>query len=232
MKQRAFFNWSGGKDSAFALFHVLSNRNLNVEYLFTTINKEYRRISMHGVREELLEIQAKSIGIELKKLYLPEYSSMDEYNSILNVAVKNFKDRGIGHAIFGDIFLEDLRKYREQKLSEVGVECHFPLWQKDTRILINDFIDLGFKTIVTSVDERFLDKSFAGRIIDKQFVADLPNNVDPCGENGEFHSFVFDGPIFKEPVKFDKGELTYRRYENGNEHKTGFWYCELLVNSH
>jgi uncharacterized protein (TIGR00290 family) len=187
---------------------------------------------MHGVREELLEIQAKSIGIELKKLYLPEYTSMEEYDSILANAVKDFKNEGIENAVFGDIFLQDLRYYREKKLAEAGVTCNFPLWNKDTRLLIKEFIDLGFKTIITSVDERYLDKSFAGRIIDHQCIADLPENVDPRGENGEFHSFVFDGPIFKTPVKFEKGDLTYRKYENGNHHKTGFWYCDLTVKSH
>jgi uncharacterized protein (TIGR00290 family) len=228
MNQRAFFNWSGGKDSAFALFRILLEEKLSVEYLFTTVNKEYKRISMHGVREELLDAQAKSIGIELKKLYLPEYASMDEYNSVLTESIKQFKNDGIEHAVFGDIFLEDLREYREKKLEEAGVACHFPLWKEDTALLVKKFIDLGFKTIVTSVDERYLDKSFAGRIIDKEFLADLPKNVDPCGENGEFHSFVFDGPLFKSPMKFQKGEVVYRRYENGNNHKTGFWYCDLI----
>jgi uncharacterized protein (TIGR00290 family) len=229
MNQRAFFNWSGGKDSAFALFRILLEEKLSVEYLFTAVNKKYRRISMHGVQEELLDAQAKSIGIELKKLYLPEYTSMEEYNSVLTESIKQFKNDGIEHAVFGDIFLEDLREYREIKLAEVGVTCHFPLWKKDTALLVNEFIDLGFKTIVTSVDERYLDKSFAGRIIDKEFLADLPKNVDPCGENGEFHSFVFDGPLFKSPLKFTKGHVVHRAYKNSDcvSMKTGFWYCEL-----
>jgi uncharacterized protein (TIGR00290 family) len=228
MKQRAFFNWSGGKDSAFALFHVLKEKKLTIDFLLTTLNSDYRRISMHGVREELLDAQAKSIGIELKKLYLPENVSMADYDKIFSESIKTFKNGGIENAIFGDIFLQDLRDYREKRLAEAGVKCHFPLWEKNTRTLVKNFIDLGFKTIITCVDERYLDKSFSGRIIDHQFIADLPENVDPCGENGEFHSFVFDGPMFKEPVAFNKGNIVYRIYKSEKTNNTGFWFCDLL----
>ncbi|MGZ3901534.1 MAG: Dph6-related ATP pyrophosphatase, partial [Bacteroidia bacterium] len=143
-------------------------------------------------------------------------------------------------SIFGDIFLEDLRKYREDKLSQMGLTGLFPLWQRPTKEIISEFIDLGFKTITTCVNEKFLDKSFAGRIIDHQFLNDLPANVDPCGENGEFHTFVFDGPLFKKPISFEKGDMVYRRYTNTGDTNnndvcktddpfdTGFFYCDLL----
>lgn len=227
---KAFFNWSGGKDSAFALFQILNNTMFSVSYLLTTVNEEYRRISMHGVREDLLDIQTDSIGIPLKKIYMPEYTDMDDYKKILARELQVLKDEGIHHSIFGDIFLEDLRKYREDRLNQEGFYSHFPLWQKDTSKLLHQFIDSGFRTIVTSVDEQFLDKSFAGRIIDQEFIRDLPDNVDPCGENGEFHTFVFDGPLFKKPVLFRIGDVVYRKYDNGKEDssKTGFWYCDLI----
>lgn len=228
--QKAFFNWSGGKDSAFALYHVLNEGIFDIRYLLTTINSEYKRISMHGVREELLVKQAESLGLELLKLYMPEFTSMDEYNSVLTESMKSLKAEGIETAVFGDIFLQDLRDYRENKLAEAGIKSIFPIWKKDTQKLVRDFIDTGFKTIITSVDERFLDKSFAGRIIDNTFLKDLPANVDPCGENGEFHSFVFDGPIFKKAIPFSIGEKTYRKYKQNNNKvpDTGFWYCDII----
>ena len=159
----------------------------------------------------------------------PEFSEMDVYDRVLSENLTSFKKRNIETAVFGDIFLEDLRTYRENQLKPLGLKAHFPLWKEDTKSLINEFIDLGFKTIVTCVSENHLDKSFAGRIIDKDFVKDLPKGVDPCGENGEFHTFVYDGPIFRNPILFNIGELTYKSYKNENnpELTNGFWFCDI-----
>jgi uncharacterized protein (TIGR00290 family) len=233
----AIFNWSGGKDSAYALYKIQQEKLYDIKYLLTTVNKEYKRISMHGVREELLEMQAASIGIPLTKIVLHEFPSMDDYNDQMRSITTKFKTAGIDHAIFGDIFLEDLRKYREEQLMQVGMKAVFPLWKMNTMELVNNFIKTGFKAIVVCTDERWLDRSFAGKIIDEEFIDSLPTNVDPCGENGEFHSFVFDGPIFKYPIKFNIGEIVYKRYEPNKESSSdeekdktanGFWFCDLI----
>ena len=186
---------------------------------------------MHGVSEQLLDKQSESIGIPLKKLYLPEYPSMDEYEEIISIFLMEIKSELINTSVFGDIFLEDLRKYREKQLAKKGFKAEFPLWKRDTKEVANDFISKGFKAIIVSVDGRYLDKTFAGRIYDESFLKDLPSNVDPCGENGEFHSFVFDGPIFKYPIHFKKGEIIYKKYKSHSkdspEENIGFWYCDL-----
>lgn len=237
-ENNAVFNWSGGKDSAFALHKYIQHDNPEISCLLTTVNESFNRVSMHGVRTELLERQAENIGIPLVKVMLPEMPDMPTYEKIMRGSLIKLKADGIRTAVFGDIFLEDLRKYREEKLAELDFKCLFPLWKIPTKKLIAEFIDIGFKAVTVCVDERFLDKSFVGRGIDRSFVNELPDNVDPCGENGEFHSFVYDGPIFKEPVEFKTGEIVYRKYSrHGQEGEpddttapfdTGFWYCDLL----
>jgi len=187
---------------------------------------------MHGVRRSLLEAQAKSIGIPLSTIELPEQPGMEEYEQKMLDKVTELKKNGCTHAIFGDIFLEDLKKYREEKLAQVEIECVFPLWKQDTTQLVHEFIDLGFKSVIVCVNEQWLDKSFCGRLIDESFLSDLPANVDPCGENGEFHSFVFEGPIFKEPIRYQKGEIVHRKYEApkdiGAKESYGFYLCDLI----
>jgi len=229
---KAIFNWSGGKDSSLCLHKVLSDNLFNIQYLLTTLNGQNNRVSMHGVSENLLDLQSKSIGIPLKKIYLPETPSMGEYDCIITDFLLKAKSDNIHTSIFGDIFLEDLREYREKQLAKLNFEAVFPLWKRDTKEIAQEFIDLGFKTIITSVDGRYLDKSFAGRIYDESFLKDLPQNVDFCGENGEFHSFVFDGPIFKNPIPFEKGEIVYKEYKSHSkdnpDEKFGFWYCDLI----
>ena len=238
---KSFFNWSGGKDSALALYHTLRNKNYLVEKLLTNINKQYGRISMHGVREELLEQQATAIGIPLQKLVLPDQPSMAHYEEQMMQTMWQLQQEEFTHSMFGDIFLEDLKKYRETQLAKVNMTAVFPLWKKDTTELIREFIDLGFKTIVVCVKADLLDESFAGRIIDEDFLKDLPGNVDPCGENGEFHTFVFDGPVFQKPVLFKPGEKVFREYKAPANDKDecftnrprtlasiGFWFCDLL----
>ena len=231
MKTKAFFNWSGGKDSALALYKILNDNKYSVETLLTTISQQYKRISMHGVRESLLDEQAESIGIPLKKVWLPDIPSMEVYEQVISGKLLELKEQHIEHAIFGDIFLEDLKKWRENQLSRLGMKAVFPLWKKKSSKLIHEFIELGFKTIVVSVDTKFLDESFAGQVIDHEFLKRLPSYVDPCGENGEFHTFVFDGPIFQKPVSFTIGEKLYKEYPSHNAkngEKNGFWYCDLL----
>ncbi len=233
--ENAFFNWSGGKDSALALYKAMLSNKYNIQCLLTNINCVHDRVSMHGVRRSLMAAQTASIGLSLVTVELPEEPSMQEYERMMLEKVNALKAFGCSKAIFGDIFLEDLKIYREQKLKEAGIECVFPLWKIDTTELIKEFIDAGFKAIVVCVNEQYLDKSFCGRIIDTSFVNDLPSTVDVCGENGEFHSFVFDGPIFKQPVQFKKGDVVYKKYkapkpDDNNDHSAdyGFYFCDLI----
>ncbi|WP_407525670.1 diphthine--ammonia ligase [Lacibacter sp. MH-610] len=235
----AVFNWSGGKDSTLALHRVLAEKKLEIKCLLTTLSEQYQRISMHGVREVLLEQQAASIGIPLKKIYLPEHATMQAYNEVMQKALQELKEEQIEHAVFGDIFLEDLRTYREEQLKQAGFTAHFPLWKENSKTLLNEFLELGYETILVCVNEKHLPASFAGRIIDEQFMNDLPATVDPCGEYGEFHSFVFKGPILQQPIAFTKGETVRRSYtptadddecfsNNPLPYDTGFFYCDLI----
>jgi uncharacterized protein (TIGR00290 family) len=243
LKKKALFNWSSGKDSALALYKTLQNSEFDITCLLTSVNQQFQRISMHGVRVELLEEQAQSIGLPLEIMQIPEMPTMEVYEKVMRETLTKLKEQDVTHSIFGDIFLEDLRKYREDKLAEIGFEGIFPLWKIPTQDLIQEFISLGFKTIVVCINERFLDKSFVGRIIDQDFINDLPENVDVCGENGEFHTFTFDGPIFSKPIDFEIGEIVYRKYEKPKEEDSsntacdtsatdafdyGFWYCDLI----
>jgi uncharacterized protein (TIGR00290 family) len=227
--KKALFNWSGGKDSAFALWKILSENEFSVETLLTSVNRKFNRISMHGVRMELLEKQAASIGLPLDTLMIPEDPSMDDYNTLMTNKMNHFKNKGIDYSIFGDIFLEDLRKYREQQLARAGIKAVFPIWKTDTREVVTQFIENGFKAVVVSINAKLLDRSFAGRVIDKDFINDLPANVDPCGENGEFHSFVFDGPVFKKPVAFKTGDTVLKKYKTSGKWDNAFWYCDLIL---
>lgn len=233
---KAYLNWSGGKDSALAL-HQVQQQGVPAELLFTSINVAYNRVTMHGVRRALLEQQAAALGLPLRIAELPLQPSMQEYNDIMGRNVMQLKEQGFGTAIFGDIFLEDLKKYREEELGKQGIACSFPLWQRDTRQLLEAFISAGFKAIVVCVNGALLDESFCGRLLDASFLADLPAGVDPCGERGEYHSFVFDGPIFRHPVSFSKGAITSRSYpapKSGDdcfkekpEEDYTFYFCDL-----
>ncbi len=227
MKEKIIFNWSGGKDSALCLYKVLKSHPGQVNCLLTSVSEQYQRISMHGVRVELLETQAKSIGFPLVKMMMPEMPTMENYERVTRSTLSNLKDQGATTCAYGDIFLEDLRAYRETMLTSLNLRALFPLWKISTRDLLKEFIDLGFKTIVVCVNEKYLDSTFAGRVIDNDFIKDLPANVDPCGENGEFHTFVFDGPVFKSPIDFKKGEIVHRTYDTSTA-DNGFWYCDLL----
>ena len=219
MREKVLLSWSGGKDSAMALYEIQKAKKYEISGLLTTVTEDYDRISMHGVRSVLLQQQAQSLGFPLEKLFIPRETSIEEYESKLEIALTRFQQDGISLVVFGDIFLEGIRKYREEKLAKIGMTGLFPLWEKRSADLAHAFIDLGFKAVVTCVDPKVLDKAFAGRLIDERFLAELPANVDPNGENGEFHSFVFEGPIFKERIPCTVGEVVLRG---------SFYFCDLL----
>jgi uncharacterized protein (TIGR00290 family) len=241
MAHKTFFNWSGGKDSALALYHILQDPSIQLALLITSVNQTYNRVSMHGVREALLIQQATALGLPLQQLRMQDQPTMEEYNRMMELLMQDLHQQDFTHAVYGDIFLEDLRKYREDTLAEQGFTAVFPLWKRDTSELLLEFLDLGFKTITTCVKADLLGKEFAGRVIDRNFINDLPSGVDPCGENGEFHTFVYDGPIFKHPVSFKTGEKIFREYsapkkkedncytgENHPPENMGFWFCDLI----
>lgn len=231
---KTYFSWSSGKDAALALYHLQNDQRFEVEKLVTTVNAHYNRVSMHGLRRELLEKQAQETGIPLSIIALPEQPSMEEYENLMNDALGKVQAEGFKHCGFGDIFLEDLRAYRENQLKPVGISGTFPLWKKNTKALIHEFLDLNFKALIICIKSDLLDESFIGREIDASLIKDLPPNVDPCGENGEFHTFCFDGPIFANPVKFKLGEKVFREYKapdqnNSNDSKSmGFWFVDLI----
>jgi uncharacterized protein (TIGR00290 family) len=226
---KTYFNWSTGKDSALALYYLLRDKNYRIEHLLTSVNAYHNRVSMHGLRRPLLELQIRAVEIPHSSIELPEQPTMEEYEGLMTRTVQHLKQDGFECAAFGDIFLEDLKLYREKQLAAFEIQTVFPLWKKDTTELLHEFLSLGFKAIVVCVRADKLDKSFAGRIIDEHFIRDLPPGVDPCGENGEFHSFCFDGPIFKKQLPFTIGAKIYREYKSPNSRNdTGFWFCDLL----
>jgi len=234
-KLKTYFNWSSGKDASLALYHLQKEGKYQVDRLLTSINTSYDRVSMHGLCRELLERQIGALGLPLRTIELPERPSTEVYQREMERVVKELKSQGYTHSGFGDIFLEDLRTYREAQLRPFNITCCFPLWKRDTTTLIKEFLDLGFKAIVVCIKSDLLDVSFVGREIDEGFIDDLPPNVDPCGENGEFHTFCFDGPIFGNPIEFVVGGKVYREYQAPRTEKTGespgtmgFWFCDLL----
>ncbi|HKZ87970.1 MAG TPA: diphthine--ammonia ligase [Candidatus Bathyarchaeia archaeon] len=219
MKEKVVVGWSGGKDSALALYEVLKS-GMEVLELLTTVTQEYDRISIHGVRTVLLEQQAEALGLSLEKMLLPKGAADKDYEKELLTILRSHRNRGVLSVVFGDIFLADVKRYRDELLTKIGMHGIYPLWGKDSRELACNFIDLGFKAVITVTDSKALGEEFSGREYNKQFLADLPVDVDPCGENGEFHSFVYDGPIFSKPVHFTKGEVVLR--------DNRFWYCDLV----
>lgn len=212
--EKAFINWSGGKDCTMALHKVLEEKIVKAEFLFTTISREHQRVSIHGIRKELITRQALSLGIHSRKMYLPDSNDINVYNKLMKYEMFFMKDKGINVSVSGDIFLEDLRKYREDKMKEVEIKSVFPLWKIDTKELIKEFIDLGYKAIIVSVDKSKLDASFLGTELNESLINELPEGIDVCGENGEFHTFVYDGPIFNYPIKFEKGERVDKEYSH------------------
>lgn len=221
--QKVLFCWSGGKDSALALYQIINSGSHIVAALLTTVTEDYDRISMHGVRSTLLEQQAKALNLPLEKVLITKNSSNKDYEDQMTQVLNRFKKDGINSVVFGDIFLEDLRKYREDNLAKLKMSAVFPSWKKDSEQLANSFIELGFKAVITCVDTKFLDASFAGREFNKSLLSDLPSSVDPCGENGEFHTFVYAGPIFNREISIKRGETVLKEKR--------FCFCDLIVES-
>jgi len=226
--KKAIFNWSGGKDSAFALGNILEQKEFLIEFLLTSINKENQRVSMHGVHKDLMLKQVEAIGLDIKFLELPDSPDMETYEERLKAIMLHAKSNGIDYSIFGDINLEDLRAYREQQLKNIGFEAVFPLWKKDTYQLVLEFIERGYKSIITAVDASKLPKEFAGQLITKELILELPKNVDPCGENGEFHSFVIDAPYFANRINIETEQIISRSYQQGKL-KFDFWFCPIRL---
>jgi uncharacterized protein (TIGR00290 family) len=220
MAERVLVAWSGGKDSAIALMRLQRVGTYEISALLTTVTEDYDRISMHGVRRVLLEQQAVSLGYPLEQVIISKSSSNEEYEAKMWQTLKDYAGAGVSAIAFGDIFLEDLRKYRENNLSRIGIKAVFPIWKRNTTELAHTFVSLGFKAVITCVDSKVLDKGFVGRLFDEQFISELPSNVDPCGENGEFHSFVYDGPIFQESLPYELGEVVFR--------DNRFYFCDLI----
>jgi uncharacterized protein (TIGR00290 family) len=210
--------WSGGKDSSLALHAVLKDQSFRVEALLTTVTEDYERISMHGVRRELLLEQARAIGLPLEEVRIPAAASNAAYESAMKACLLRYKAKGVSRVTFGDLFLQDIRQYRETRLAEIGMKGFFPLWHIDTRKLAEEFIASGFRAFIVCVDPKQIDPSFCGRLFDHDLLKEFPQSVDPCGENGEFHTFVYDGPIFKKALAVKKGEVV---------HREGFWFCDL-----
>jgi len=218
--ENVLVSWSGGKDSALALHEILKSESYQISALVTTVTEDYDRISMHGVRRSLLERQATSLRLPLEKVFISKNGSNEEYESKMGQVLAKYKALGVSSVMFGDIFLEDLRKYRETKLATLDMRGIFPIWKRDTQELARSLATLGFKAITTCVDTNVLGGQFVGRVIDEEFLSELPATVDACGENGEYHSFVYDGPLFAERISFTTGEVVLR--------ENRFCYCDLI----
>jgi uncharacterized protein (TIGR00290 family) len=213
------FSWSAGKDSAFGLWTLLRDQGFEVRALLTTLTERYERVSMSGVREALLDRQAGALGLPLIKVWIPPQCSNEVYESRMASTIASAEFDGIDHVAFADLFLEDIRAYREGQLAEVGKQGIFPIWGRDTAVLAREMIASGLRAIVVCVDPRALDRSFAGRAFDEGLLADLPEGIDPCGEKGEFHTFVHDGPLFRAPIPCRTGEIVTR---------DGFFFCDVV----
>ena len=242
MKEKVVFCWSGGKDSALALNRLRQDERYEIVSLLTTCNEHFQRVSMHGVRLELLAAQAAAIGLPLEKIFVSQRSSNEEYQQKMGACLAAHQARGVTACAFGDIFLEDLKKWRDENLAKVGMRGIYPIWKVDSHELIREFFALKFGTMICCVNDGSLGEEAVGRDLTEEFIRSLPANVDPCGENGEFHSFAYAGPVFRQPVKFTVGEKIYRPVETtqptssnsgyvcapGSRQTKGFWFCDLL----
>jgi uncharacterized protein (TIGR00290 family) len=218
-RSKALVSWSSGKDSAFALHEARAADALEVVGLLTTVSTAFHRVAMHGVRNELLLRQIAETGLPCRTVGIPSPCSNDLYERAMTAALLDAAAEGVTHVIFGDLFLEDIRAYRVAMLSKLGLAAVFPLWQRDTRALARDMIATGLRATITCVDPRQLDPSFAGREFDEQQLADMPGGVDPCGERGEFHTFVTAGPMLAHPIAVVHGEVVER---------DGFVFADLI----
>ncbi|HYL50158.1 MAG TPA: diphthine--ammonia ligase [Stellaceae bacterium] len=246
MKPRVVLFWSGGKDSGLALDRLRRTGEYEIVALITTVNSQYRRVSMHGVREELIAAQANAAGLPLDTMYVGPSGTNDAYVAALRRTLGVWRERGVETVAFGDIFLADLRQWREKLLAELGMRGAFPLWQANTTQLAQEFVTRGFRAVLCCANDAMLGESDVGRELSAEFFATLPDGVDPCGENGEYHSFIHDGPIFRAPVEFKIGKKVYRPLEvapaaapanglaipvpaaPGPSATKGFWFVDLL----
>lgn len=230
-RKKAVFNWSGGKDSALALLSVLHAGEYEVVALLTTINQAEQRSSMHGIPVALLEKQASRIGIPLHIVELMPSEEMEGYENAMRRAAEHFLQTGAVNFIFGDIFLHDVKSYREEKLRPLGITVVEPLWGKSSPEIMAEFIASGLKTIVVTTTADILDSRYIGKIIDEKFLQDLPSGVDVCGENGEYHTFCYDGPLFKKPVEFTLGEPLQKTFpiklSDGTTKEFSYWFANL-----
>ena len=219
MKRRAWMSWSSGKDSAFALALARKQPDLEIVALLTTVTETFGRISMHGVREELLVAQAAATGLPLVQVRIPSPCSNADYEDRMSAALAGALASGVDTVVFGDLYLADIRAYREEKLAKVGMRAEFPLWKKDTRALAHEMIEAGVRAVLTCVDPKQVPRELAGREFDASLLADLPSGADPCGENGEFHTFVYAGAALRQPLAVRRGEVVER---------DGFVFADLL----
>jgi uncharacterized protein (TIGR00290 family) len=209
-RERIVMGWSGGKDSSLALRQILAEGRYEVTALLTTCTEGFRRVSMHGVRCSLLNCQAEALGLRCLKVFIPQHCSNEDYERLMRQACLKLKEGGITKIAFGDLFLQEIRAYRDRMLAQIGMTALYPIWGLNTPQLARDFIRQGFRATLVCVDSQKLDGSFAGRAFDESLLASLPPHVDPCGENGEFHTFVHDGPIFRYPVACRPGNVVQR----------------------
>lgn len=222
-REKILLSWSGGKDSAMALYEIRKARVYEVVGLVTAVCEKDSRVTMHGVCRSLVEAQARAIGLPLDFMQVPLGSSNRLYTERMHACLTTHRDQGISKVAFGDLYLDDIRDFREECLEALQMEAIFPLWHRDTKELSHAFIAAKFKAVVTCVDTQMLDESFVGRPFDRTMLADLPLSVDPCGENGEFHTFVYDGPVFEEPVPVKVGS-TYREQSH--------CFCQIEAHHH
>ena len=213
-------SWSSGKDCAFALWQARKAGELDIRGLLTTTNEAVDRVAMHGTRNELMRRQAEAVGLPVLEVGLPWPCTNDDYATRMIAACETMKAEGVSHVVYGDLYLEDIRAYRDEKMAQAGLTAVYPLWKQDTRQLARDMIASGLKTVVVCIDPKKLDASFAGRWFNEAFLADLPDGIDPCGENGEFHTCVVDGPMFSSAIEVEVGETVER---------DGFVYADVLV---
>lgn len=228
---KAVFNWSGGKDSAHALLRAQQSDAYEIVALLTTVNRLTHRSTMHGIPLSLLKVQADSIGIPLYVVDLTPKGNMEDYGAAMSRAVEHFKAQGVTHFIFGDIFLHDVRKYREDQLAPHGIDVVEPLWGKASEEVIADFLKSGLRTVIVTTMADGFGEATIGREIDREFIDSLPDDVDPNGENGEYHTFCYDGPIFRYPIPFRLGESFSQSYDirldDGTVKTYSYWFADL-----
>lgn len=219
MKKKALMSWSTGKDSAWTLYKLQQNQDVELVGLFCTINKEFERVAIHGVRVELLKQQAERLRLPIEIIELPYPCSNADYETIMGQFIKRAKGQAIEYFAFGDLFLEDIRNYREKQFKGSGIKPIFPIWGIPTDKLSRDMVSSGVRAVITCIDPKQIPEEFVGRVYDDDFLDALPDTVDPCGENGEFHSFAFSGPMFKEPIDIVVGDIV---------HRDGFVFADVL----